>query len=122
MSDLRDEVEAEPPSSTREAALLHVDDLDEAVSHHEPDLTTVGYVAQWFRVNLPDAEALVNAIAEAAIRKQWIAELLAWKLGMERAARYNRNLLQYGASIAAFLGISAGGGGILEVRPLSGQF
>jgi len=115
MSDLRDEIEAEPPTSMRDAALLHVDDLDDAVSRDEPDLTTVGYVAQWFLVNLPDAAALVNAIAEATIRKQWVAELLAWKLGVERAGRHNRNLLQYGASMAALLGISAGGGGILAL-------
>jgi hypothetical protein len=115
MADLREVVGAEPLASKRDAAFLHVDFLDDAVSREEPDLRTVRFVAEWFRINLPDAGGLVDAIAEVAIRRQWVTELAAWKLAVERAGRYNRNLLQYGASIAAFLGISAGGGGILAL-------
>ena len=44
-----------------------------------------------------------------------VAALQGWRLAEEAASRSNRNLLQYGAGIAAVLGIAAGSGGILAV-------
>jgi len=92
-----------------------VDDFEAAICSDEPDLATVAYVAEWFHANVPELADLVRAIAEAALRTRWVAELRAWGVGVELAERYNRNLLQYGGGIAAVLGISAGGGGILAL-------
>ena len=41
--------------------------------------------------------------------------LQGWHQAQETAKRHNRNLLQYGAGIAAVTGIGAGSGGILAV-------
>lgn len=41
--------------------------------------------------------------------------LQGWHLARQRAKRYNRNLLQYGAGLAAVLGINAGTGGMLKL-------
>jgi hypothetical protein len=44
-----------------------------------------------------------------------VQELQTWRLARESASRCNRNLLQYAAGLAAVLGISAGGGGMIAV-------
>jgi len=41
--------------------------------------------------------------------------LRGWTRAKEAASRYNRNLLQFGAGIAAVLGIEAGSGGIFAL-------
>lgn len=48
-------------------------------------------------------------------RAQLVSALQAWQKARDAANRYNRNLLQYAASIAAVLGIGAGSGGIFAV-------
>lgn len=42
-------------------------------------------------------------------------ELKGWLRAREEANRYNRNLLQYAAGVAAAFGVGAGSGGILAV-------
>src|SRR5436309_2859504 len=44
-----------------------------------------------------------------------VEAMQGWRLAQEAASRSNRNLLQYGAGIAAVLGIAAGSGGVLAV-------
>lgn len=44
-----------------------------------------------------------------------VSELQGWHRAKDQATRYNRNLLQYAAAIAAVFGIGAGGGGIIAV-------
>jgi O-antigen/teichoic acid export membrane protein len=48
-------------------------------------------------------------------RERLVTALQAWQKARDEAARYNRNLLQYAASIAAVLGIGAGSGGLFAV-------
>ena len=45
----------------------------------------------------------------------FVPALQGWHLAKERARRYNRNLLQYAAGIAAVLGIGAGSSGLFAV-------
>lgn len=45
----------------------------------------------------------------------WRTRLGSWRLSVERANRHNRNVLQYGAAIAALFGIGAGSGGVLAL-------
>jgi hypothetical protein len=42
-------------------------------------------------------------------------ELRGWHRAKEAAKRHNRNLLQYGAGVAAAFGVGAGSGGVLAV-------
>jgi hypothetical protein len=45
----------------------------------------------------------------------WVAELGAWRLSLDSANRYNRNLLQFAAGLAALLGIGGGTGGMVAL-------
>jgi hypothetical protein len=56
------------------------------------------------------AARVVDAYPESLVH-----ELQAWRIAREAASRCNRNLLQYAAGLAAVLGISAGGGGMIAV-------
>ena len=47
--------------------------------------------------------------------EQWVQDLEEWHLAREEANRYNRNLLQYGAAVAAVFGIGAGSGSVLAL-------
>lgn len=56
------------------------------------------------------------AIAETTEkRSEKVKALQGWHQAKEEAMRFNRNLLQYAASIAAVFGIAAGSSGILAV-------
>ncbi len=59
-ADLKGEVEAGAPPEKKEAAVERVDELEEAITAKEPDLTTVQYVKRWFAKNLP---ALAGSVA-----------------------------------------------------------
>jgi NADH:ubiquinone oxidoreductase subunit K len=48
-------------------------------------------------------------------RQELVEALQGWHRARASAGRYNRNLLQYGAGIAAVLGIEAGSGGIFAI-------
>src|SRR5207248_652263 len=62
-------------------------------------------------------DTMAMAAVQAAERPDpgKVEALQGWRLAQEAASRSNRNLLQYGAGIAAILGIAAGSGGILAV-------
>lgn len=48
-------------------------------------------------------------------REETVRELEGWHLAREAAQRWNRNLLQYGAGVAAVLGLAAGSGGVFAI-------
>ena len=70
-------------------------------------------IASESRLNGPNEAA--QAVASISYSTEVVHELQAWHLAREAASRCNRNLLQYAAGLAAVLGISAGGGGMIAV-------
>lgn len=60
--ELKAKVEAEAPVETKDAALERVDELEEAVTAKEPDLTTMEYVKRWFTKNLPTLAGAVTGV------------------------------------------------------------
>ncbi len=75
-------------------------------------------IASDLRLDGPAKAAQALDVAQSAAA---VGELQHWRLAREKAARHNRNLLQYGAGLAAVLGISAGGGGMIAVANSLGQ-
>lgn len=61
-AQLREQVAAQAPSEQRAAAVERVAELQEAVFADEPDLTTIQYVARWFRKNLPSLAGAVTGL------------------------------------------------------------
>lgn len=61
-AQLREQVAAQAPPEQRAAAAERVAELEEAVFAEEPDLTTVQYVARWFRKNLPNLAGAVTGV------------------------------------------------------------
>ena len=62
LADLKARVEAEAPPEKKEAALERVEELEEAVTAEEPDLTTMEYVKRWFFKNLPGLGGAVTSV------------------------------------------------------------
>jgi len=62
LADLKAKVEVEAPLETKEAALERVEELEEAVTAKEPDLTTMEYVKRWFTKNLPTLAGAVTGV------------------------------------------------------------
>lgn len=68
--ELKAKIEEEVPPAEKEKALQRVDELKEAVTAKEPDLTTVEYVHNWFGKNVPSvAGSVVDLIAHPLIAK-----------------------------------------------------
>jgi len=61
-TDLKAEVEANAAPEQKEAAGERVNELEEAITAEEPDLTTVQYVKRWFVKNLPAVAGSVTGI------------------------------------------------------------
>lgn len=61
-ADLRGEVAAAAPPGSKAGALERVDELEQAVTAEEPDLTTMQYVKRWFAKNLPGVAGSVAGI------------------------------------------------------------
>jgi hypothetical protein len=59
---LRDRIAAQAPPEEQGPALERLDELEEAVTAEEPDLTTVQYVKRWFLRKLPSMAGLVTAL------------------------------------------------------------
>jgi hypothetical protein len=62
LADLKAQVEVEAPPEKKESALERVDELEEAVTAKEPDLTTMEYVKRWFAKRLPGLAGSVASI------------------------------------------------------------
>jgi hypothetical protein len=62
LTDLKAKVAAEAPLEKKDAALERVEELEEAVTAEEPDLTTMEYVKRWFVKNLPGLAGAVTGV------------------------------------------------------------
>jgi hypothetical protein len=61
-SDLKARIEVEATPEKKNAALERAQELEEAVTAKEPDLTTMEYVKRWFVKNLPAVAGAVTGI------------------------------------------------------------
>jgi hypothetical protein len=61
-SDLKARIEVEAPPEKKNPALERAQELEEAVTAKEPDLTTMEYVKRWFVKNLPTVAGAVTGI------------------------------------------------------------
>lgn len=62
LADLRAQVAANAPPEAKDAALERVDELGEAITAKEPDLTTMEYVTRWFGKHLPQMAGIVTGV------------------------------------------------------------
>lgn len=62
LADLRAQVAANAPPGEKDAALARVDELGEAITAKEPDLTTMEYVTRWFGKHLPQMAGAVTGL------------------------------------------------------------
>jgi hypothetical protein len=60
--DFRELVSAAAPPEKQPAALERVDELEEAITSSEPDLSTMEYVKVWFSKNLPGLAGAVTGL------------------------------------------------------------
>jgi len=60
--NLKAQVAAEAPPDKKDAALERVEELEEAVTAEEPDLTTMEYINRWFVKNLPGLAGAVTSV------------------------------------------------------------
>jgi len=68
--DLKAKIAQDVPPAEKEKALERVDELQEAVTAKEPDLTTMEYVRNWFVKNLPSvAGSVVGLIVHPLVGK-----------------------------------------------------
>ncbi|HEX7332135.1 MAG TPA: hypothetical protein VF290_11595 [Pyrinomonadaceae bacterium] len=67
---LKSKIAQEVPPAEQEKALERVDELQEAVTAKEPDLTTMEYVRNWFVKNLPSvAGSVVSLVVHPIVGK-----------------------------------------------------
>lgn len=68
--ELKTKIAQEAPPAEKNKALERVDELQEAVTAREPDLTTMEYVRNWFVKNLPSvAGSVVSLIVHPLVGK-----------------------------------------------------
>ena len=68
--ELKARIEQEVAATEKEKALERVDELQQAVTAKEPDLTTMEYVTNWFGKNVPSAaSAVVDFIVHPLVAK-----------------------------------------------------
>ena len=68
--ELKTKIAQEAPAAEQEKALERVDELQEAVTAKEPDLTTMEYVKNWFVKNLPSvAGSVVGLVVHPIVGK-----------------------------------------------------
>jgi formate dehydrogenase maturation protein FdhE len=68
--ELKTKIAQEAPPAEKDKALERVDELQEAVTAREPDLTTMEYVRNWFVKNLPSvAGSVVSLIVHPLVGK-----------------------------------------------------
>jgi hypothetical protein len=88
--ELRMKVEQEAPPEEKEKALERVEELKEAVTAKEPDITTIEYVKNWFVKRLPAlAGSVVGLIVHPLVGKlvevggEALASTFRERLGVE---------------------------------------
>lgn len=69
-AELRVQVAAGAPEEAREPALGRLDELEEAVTAEEPDVTTMEYVRRWFVKHVPGiAGSVVGLLVNPIVGK-----------------------------------------------------
>lgn len=67
--DLKNKIQTESSDDKKENALERVNELEQAIFEKKPDRTTIEYVQNWFRKNLPSlAEAVMDIAGEVEKR------------------------------------------------------
>ncbi|MDQ4069011.1 MAG: hypothetical protein M3203_06010 [Actinomycetota bacterium] len=61
-ADVRARLAVEAPPGQEERAIERLDELEEAVTAEEPDVTTMSYVRNWFVSKLPSVAGLVTSV------------------------------------------------------------
>lgn len=61
-AELRERIETGAPPEKQPAALERLDELEEAITASEPDLSTMEYVKVWFGKNLPGLAGAVTGL------------------------------------------------------------
>jgi hypothetical protein len=64
LARLKSQVEVEAPAEKRADALARVEELQQAITEKEPDLTTMDYVRKWFGKHIP---GLAGAVASVVV-------------------------------------------------------
>jgi len=68
--ELRARIEREVVEGDKEKALERVDELNQAVTAKEPDLTTMEYVKNWFGKNVPSvASSILEFFSQPVVTK-----------------------------------------------------
>jgi hypothetical protein len=90
--ELKAKIAQEAPAAEKDKALERVDELHEAVTAKEPDLTTMEYVRNWFVKNLPSvAGSVVSLIVHPLVGKlvevggEAIATTFRKRFGIEKS-------------------------------------
>ncbi len=87
--ELRAEVAARAPEQRKDPALARLDELEEAVTAEEPDVTTIEYVKRWFAKNAPGiAGSVVGLLVNPIVGK------LVQAAGDSVAAEFNRRVVR----------------------------
>jgi hypothetical protein len=90
--ELKAKIAQEAPAAEKDKALERVDELHEAVTAKEPDLTTMEYVRNWFVKKLPSvAGSVVSLIVHPLVGKlvevggEAIATTFRKRFGIEKS-------------------------------------
>lgn len=59
---LKTQVAETAPADKKASALERIDELEEAITAEEPDLTTMDYIKRWFVKNLPTLSGAVTSV------------------------------------------------------------
>jgi hypothetical protein len=88
LSQLRNLVEMEVPKDKQDAALERMDELEQAVTEEQPDLSTMEYVRNWFVKNIPSlAGAVTSVVVHPVVGK--LVEAAGDALSAEFRRRFN---------------------------------
>jgi hypothetical protein len=88
-AELRVQVAAGAPEEAREPALGRLDELEEAVTAEEPDVTTMEYVRRWFVKHVPGiAGSVVGLLVNPIVGK------LVQVAGDSVAAEFDRRIVR----------------------------
>ncbi len=59
---LKTQVAETAPADKKASALERIDELEDAITAEEPDLTTMDYIKRWFVKNLPTLSGAVTSV------------------------------------------------------------
>lgn len=87
-AELRAEVTQRVPEERKDPAMERLDELEEAVTAEEPDVTTIEYVKRWFSKHAPGiAGSVVGVLVNPIVGK------LVQAAGDSVAAEFNRRVV-----------------------------